>query len=72
MVQDHSEASKNPNGLQAPEPAYQFRTPRVTWEQYSSWTLKGNDLYIGRRPVLKIQSRDIKLSVSMVILIFSP
>ncbi|VDD74920.1 unnamed protein product [Mesocestoides corti] len=41
------------------------RTPSVSWEAYRSWNLKDNDLYIGRKPSIKLQSNDIKLSVAM-------
>ncbi|EUB60751.1 Ankyrin repeat domain-containing protein 13C-B [Echinococcus granulosus] len=40
-------------------------TPRVTWRTYRSWKLQGNDLYIGRKPVLKLQTNEMKLNVAM-------
>ena len=59
---DNVETSANETSEQL-----QRRTPRVTWQSYSSWKLQGSDLYIGRKPVLKFQTNDIKLSVAMVI-----
>ncbi|VDM17896.1 unnamed protein product [Hydatigera taeniaeformis] len=39
--------------------------PRVTWRAYRSWNLEGTDLYIGRKPALKLQTNEIKLNVAM-------
>uniref|UniRef100_A0A0X3NNA0 Ankyrin repeat domain-containing protein n=5 Tax=Schistocephalus solidus TaxID=70667 RepID=A0A0X3NNA0_SCHSO len=40
-------------------------TPRWTWAHYESGLLCDTQLYIGKKPELKVQPRDIKLSVAM-------
>ncbi|BHF75982.1 Ankyrin repeat domain-containing protein 13C [Sparganum proliferum] len=40
-------------------------SPRWTWEHYASGQLRDTELYIGKKPELKVQPRDIKLSVAM-------
>ncbi|VDN49687.1 unnamed protein product [Dibothriocephalus latus] len=44
--------------------------PRWTWEHYASGLLRDTELYIGKKPELKVQPRDIKLSVAMVTITF--
>ncbi|KAM3175538.1 hypothetical protein ACTXT7_008301 [Hymenolepis weldensis] len=63
LVQDRT-YDKNPEPESFTE-SCQRLPPRVSWEAYRSWELTGNNLFIGRKPNLKIQSNDIKLTVVM-------
>ena len=64
LLQDRVDAISSNNNTNSEH--LQRLKPRVSWETYSSWNLQGNDLYIGRKPVLKVQSKDMKFTVSMV------
>ncbi|KAL5103413.1 Ankyrin repeat domain-containing protein 13C-B [Taenia crassiceps] len=59
LVQDRANAVNEETTKDAKLPRLM---PRVTWKSYRSWNLQGNDLYIGRKPVLKQQSSEIKLN----------
>ncbi|KAM7539376.1 hypothetical protein Aperf_G00000055219 [Anoplocephala perfoliata] len=63
LVQDRSKNanSESENVAEIPQPF----TPRVSWNSYRSWNLTGTDLYIGRKPILKSQNNDVKLTLAM-------
>ncbi|VDL34094.1 unnamed protein product [Hymenolepis diminuta] len=63
LVQDRA-YNKN-SGSENITESCQRLLPRVSWEAYRSWELTGNNLFIGRKPNLKLQSNDMKLTVVM-------
>nr|CDS26244.2 hypothetical transcript [Hymenolepis microstoma] len=63
LVQERSYTKKSES--ESDTGSCQRLSPRVSWEAYRSWKLTGNDLYIGLKPNLKLQTNDIKLTAVM-------